>query len=61
MDNKQPINDKSRFALDDSPGAYVISVHINNLIATYGEKNVLSIIKELYMKGEGKKKKAVGE
>lgn len=63
MEKKQPINDKSRFALDDSPDAYVISLHINNLIATYGEKNVLGTIKELFLREELKKnkKKVVGE
>ncbi len=39
---------KKNFALVDQPVAYVISIHMSNMFATYGTKKVKHILKELY-------------
>lgn len=47
----------------NSPNTYLISVHMQNMMATFGSKETLETIKELFF-SEGKKrknnKKAVG-
>lgn len=39
---------KKDFALNDQPIAYVISIHMSNMFATYGTKTVKHILKNLY-------------
>lgn len=39
---------KKDFNLNDQPVAYVISIHMHNMFATYGTKKVKHILKELY-------------
>ena len=56
------IQAQEKFHLSESPDAYVISVHIRNMMAAYGEERVRSIIKELFLTETPKKaKKVVGE
>lgn len=64
--NKQDgkvIQAQEKFKLSDSPDAYVISVHIQNMMATFGEERTRSIIKELFLTEAPKKqrKQASGE
>jgi hypothetical protein len=40
---------RGRFTLSNKVEAYIISVHIRNLMATYGEEDVLSVIAALFM------------
>lgn len=51
---------KMRFKLSDNPTAYIVSVHVRNLMATYGEKSVRGIIKELFLDEAQKSNKKVG-
>lgn len=44
------IQPKVEFGLEHSPDAYVISVHMRNMMATYGDKFVLSVVAELFLK-----------
>jgi hypothetical protein len=37
------------FKLVDKVDAYVISLHVRNLMATYGDKETLEIIRVLFM------------
>ena len=56
------IQAQDKFHLSESPDAYVISVHIQNMMASFGEERVRSIIKELFLtKAPKKTRKAVGE
>lgn len=48
---------KKQFELINSPAAYTISIHMRNLIATYGEENVRYIIKDLFLTQVDKKDK----
>lgn len=63
--NKQEgtvIKSQEKFGLNESPDAYVISVHIQNMMATFGEERTRSIIQELFLTKVPKKtKKASGE
>lgn len=61
MKNQKRQNKK--FALMDSPDAYVVSVHMRNMMATYGEARVKDIVKELFLQEarKTKRKSAVGE
>ena len=45
----QLIKSKREFGLESSPDAYVISIHVRNMMATYGEEYVRSILKELFL------------
>lgn len=42
------INSSKEFALSHSPLSYIVSVHMQNLMLTYGETKVKKIIKELF-------------
>lgn len=42
------IEARERFSLSKEPDAYIISVHIQNLMATYGEVYVKEMIKDLF-------------
>jgi len=58
------IDAREKFNLSESPEAYIISLHIGNMIATYGEKQVLEIIRELFLAeqpGKRTRKPAVNE
>lgn len=58
------IQAQAKFALNDSPDAYVIGLHMRNMMSVYGEERVLSIIKELFLAEQPKnrtRKTAVGE
>jgi hypothetical protein len=66
MENNKPkgqvIKDAQRkFALSKSPDAYIISVHIRNMMATYGEEQVRSVLALFLPKASNKSKKASGE
>lgn len=59
MDNKQNNvikSEKREFALANEPQAYVISVHIRNMMATYGEEYVRSVMKELFLTEQPKRR-----
>jgi hypothetical protein len=63
-DNQKVIQSQDRFALSDSPDAYVISLHIRNMMATFGEEYVRDVIRTLFLGEESVKttrKKAYGE
>jgi hypothetical protein len=49
-----------RFGFKHDPDAYIISVHIQNMMATFGEERTLFMIKELFFtdahKNNNKKK-----
>ena len=53
MNNKQETNKvvtpKQEFGLESNPHAYIISVHIRNMMATYGEQYVRDVLKELFL------------
>jgi hypothetical protein len=52
-----------RFGFRHDPDAYIISVHIQNMMATFGEERTLFMIKELFFTDAHKnnnKKKASG-
>lgn len=55
--------DTKKFKLADNPVDYILSVHVRNLMATYGEEKVKSSIKELFFAEVKTKKvkKAVGQ
>jgi hypothetical protein len=57
------IQAQDKFNLSDSPDAYIISVHIQNMMASFGEERTRSIIKELFLTEAPRKtkKKASGE
>lgn len=59
MDNKQNNvikSEKREFELANKPQAYVISVHIRNMMATYGEEYVRSVMKELFLTEQPKRR-----
>ena len=43
------VQPKREFGLESSPDAYIISVHIRNMMATMGEEYVRAIITELFL------------
>lgn len=58
--NKKPHNiitsETREFLLTNKPIVYIISVHIHNMMATYGEEYVRSVIKELFLTEQPKRK-----
>lgn len=56
------MRNKSQFKLDEKVDAYIISLHVRNLMATYGEQEVREIIKVLFLedKKQGNKTKRRG-
>lgn len=60
--NKKPIDSKKKFALSENPVDYILSVHVRNLMATYGEEKVRQSMKDLFLTETKKnKKQAVGQ
>jgi hypothetical protein len=49
------IKAQDRFGFKHDPDAYIISVHIRNMMATFGEERTLFMIKELFFTGASKK------
>lgn len=47
--NSKLVKPKREFGLESSPDAYIISVHVQNMMATFGEEYVRSILKELFL------------
>lgn len=41
---------KREFGLELSPDAYVISIHVRNMMATYGPEYVRDVLVELFLK-----------
>lgn len=56
---KNVIKTKKKFRLEEAPVAFVVSVHIRNMMATYGEKAVKEVFSELFLNKTEKKKEAV--
>jgi hypothetical protein len=57
------IDASDRFGSNTSPDAYRISIHVKNMIITYGEDYVKDVITKLFLKQQTKKvcqKKVVG-
>jgi hypothetical protein len=48
------------FKLSESPEAYIVSLHVRNLINTYGQETVQKIINELFLSNATKGKRKVG-
>lgn len=44
------VTPKNGFGLENSPNAYIISVHVQNMMATMGEQYVRDVITELFLK-----------
>ena len=54
------MKNKSKFALDEKVDAYIVSLHIRNLMNTYGKENVQEIIKVLFLEDQQAKKQKKG-
>jgi hypothetical protein len=52
------VKPKREFGLENSPDAYIISVHVQNMMATFGEEYVRSILKELFLTPAAKPRKS---
>lgn len=50
----------NKFQLTDKVDAYVVSLHIRNLMNTYGKENVQEIIKVLFLEDQKKTKQRKG-
>lgn len=61
--NQKVIPSNYKFKLSNSPHAYIISVHIRNLMYTYGEEYVREVMRTLFLAEDSNKKakKASGE
>lgn len=54
--------DTKKFKLADNPVDYILSVHVRNLMATYGEQKVRTSLKEMFsLQTRTRSKKAVGQ
>jgi len=49
MSNKKLNTIKREFALKNNPTAYIISVHMRNIMATYGAELTKNIVSELFL------------
>lgn len=54
------MKNRSQFKLSEKVDAYIISLHVRNLMATYGEQEVREIIKVLFLEDQKTKKQKKG-